>query len=132
MKNVTLQEVFDRVVKHLLAQGKKSLSADASNCAYRGFDGNMNTLMCAVGCLIPDNLYKPAIDNDFSETDIESILYKFGMDGLFDFKVIDSSDINFLNFLKKLQYIHDVSPPNKWQHRLKDFAKNNNLEFRVL
>ena len=48
----TAQEVFDHVVAHLRKQKVRSVSADGS-CKYRGPNG----LMCAFGCLIPDDLY---------------------------------------------------------------------------
>ncbi len=50
---MTEQEIFDTVAIHLIKQGKQS--ADAfGNCLYRGPEG----LKCAVGCLIPDEVYQ--------------------------------------------------------------------------
>jgi hypothetical protein len=53
---MTNQEVFDTVVTHLLAQGVKSESE--TGCMYRG----PHNLKCAVGCLIPDELYDSIIE----------------------------------------------------------------------
>jgi len=57
------QAVFDRVSTHLRKQGKPSvtiLSGDTTfTCAYRGDDG----LQCSAGCLIPDDMYDPQMDN---------------------------------------------------------------------
>jgi hypothetical protein len=53
---MTLQETFDKVCVHLLTQLQKSVFLDSNGsmaCAYRGPNG----LKCAVGCLIPDELY---------------------------------------------------------------------------
>ena len=50
------QAVFDKVVKHLLTQKRRSESK--RGCAYRGEDG----AMCAVGCLISDKAYDPEIE----------------------------------------------------------------------
>jgi hypothetical protein len=50
--NMNAQEIFDKVATHLIKQGKVSVGEDGF-CAYRGNDG----LMCAVGCLIPDDIY---------------------------------------------------------------------------
>ena len=47
------QEVFDYVIGHLVRQGSRSVSAGGTDCRYRGSDGSK----CAVGCLIPDELY---------------------------------------------------------------------------
>ena len=58
------QEIFDKVATHLIAQGKQSLGYGdidghlAQACAYRGRGGTM----CAVGCLIPDDEYKPEFE----------------------------------------------------------------------
>ncbi len=50
------QAVFDKVVKHLLTQKRRS--EGKQGCAYRGKDGDM----CAVGCLISDKAYDPEIE----------------------------------------------------------------------
>jgi hypothetical protein len=62
---MTDQEIFDTVAKHLIAQGKQSLlpqvagDSEYNGCAYRGENGTK----CAIGCLIPDELYNPIIEN---------------------------------------------------------------------
>ena len=53
---MTPQEIFDTVAKHLFTQGCRSAELDEdphSACLYRGPEGRM----CAVGVLIPDELY---------------------------------------------------------------------------
>ena len=57
------QEIFDKVATHLIAQGKQSMGVGygplgAAGCAYRGDGGTM----CAAGCLIPDDEYKPQFE----------------------------------------------------------------------
>lgn len=56
------QEAFDKVVAHLKTQKKRStesLSLKAGDkCLYRGPNG----LKCAIGCLIPDELYDNNMD----------------------------------------------------------------------
>ena len=57
------QEIFDKVASHLIAQGKQSLRTtnqqwNDQGCAYRGDNGTM----CAAGCLIPDEEYKPEFE----------------------------------------------------------------------
>jgi len=59
----TIQEVFDRVVAHLIKQGKQSLTEEnrysySGGCSYRGVNGTS----CAVGCLIPDDEYKVVLE----------------------------------------------------------------------
>lgn len=63
---MTPQEIFDTVATHLFTQGvmavNTSLIPDSdgtAKCAYRGDNG----VKCAAGCLIPDELYKPEMEN---------------------------------------------------------------------
>lgn len=66
----TDQEIFDTVVTFLVKQGKRAVEL---GCMYRTEDG----LKCAVGCLIPDELYKDEMEkpgvvsllNSFPELD---------------------------------------------------------------
>lgn len=67
MADLTKQEAFDQMVAHLREQKAFSIRkldiADGETipgCAYRGEGG----VKCAVGCLIPDNLYSPKMEND--------------------------------------------------------------------
>lgn len=46
------QEVFETVSRHLFSQGHQSLNTFGA-CLYRGLKGEM----CAVGVLIPDEVY---------------------------------------------------------------------------
>ena len=54
---MTTQEAFDTVVRHLHTQGKRSIvknrRSSGDECRYRTDDG----LKCAIGCLIPDEVY---------------------------------------------------------------------------
>lgn len=50
------QQVFDQVAVHIIAQGRRA--QDYGSCRYRTEDG----LKCAVGCLIPDELYDPHLE----------------------------------------------------------------------
>lgn len=58
------QEAFNKVYKHFITDGNpRSLSVDNFNsaieiCAYRGGNG----AKCALGCLIPDELYHPSFE----------------------------------------------------------------------
>jgi hypothetical protein len=48
------------MVDHLATQKARAWSEDNGTCGYRTETG----LMCAVGCLIPDELYDPEIEGD--------------------------------------------------------------------
>lgn len=60
----TPQAIFDYVVAHLRKQGKPAVGGQYNSCVYRHYDASGAVLMCAVGCLIPDDLYLPRYEND--------------------------------------------------------------------
>ena len=55
------QQVYDTVAAHLLTQGRpaKIVIKSVARCAYRDHQG----FRCAVGCLIPDDRYDPAMES---------------------------------------------------------------------
>jgi hypothetical protein len=67
------QEVFDIVVNHLFTQGRPAYDGD-QGCMYRAPDG----LRCAVGVLIPDDLYVPEFETNSSDKVIHD-LFKSGL-----------------------------------------------------
>lgn len=100
------QEIFDKVVTHLLTQNEKSLGYDGL-CKYRGNNG----LMCAVGCLITDKDYRLEIEG------------------------LSASHCTVLNslgysdpILEDLQIIHDNTLVSDWPQRLYQLALQTGLE----
>lgn len=95
--NGSKQEVFDRVVTHLAQQGEPALcmllqgdETEEYSCAYRTPDGKM----CAAGCLIPDEKYKPEFENaTFSGVLLSSTL---------------TCDPDLVDFIENLQMAHDA------------------------
>lgn len=65
------QEIFETVATHLFKQGEPA-KAEAG-CLYRGPNGTM----CAVGVLIPDDMYDPMLDDTkgFDSTTIVDIIH---------------------------------------------------------
>jgi len=55
------QEIFNIVKEHLLTQGEQSKRYDGEVCRYRTFKDD-KVLKCAIGVLIPDEMYEPAMD----------------------------------------------------------------------
>lgn len=94
------REVFDKVKTHLLSQMLRSVDTAGRMCAYRGAGG----LKCAVGCLIPDDLYTPKIEGGgpFSPK-LDLILDKLGL-----------GDVEMKSFLSELQRIHDNFAAEDW------------------
>lgn len=82
------QEVFDKVVTHLRTQNRPSFE-DHEGCMYRGPGGTM----CAVGCLIPDNVYDAAMEREGVQAKVVSqVLKTLGFTG---------PQINLLGVLQK-------------------------------
>jgi hypothetical protein len=65
----TRQEIFDYVVQRLLQQGKRSMTGE-EGCKYRGDGGTR----CALGWLIPDDLYRPEMDDFHCSWNVQDLL----------------------------------------------------------
>lgn len=101
---MTRQEVFEKVVKHLLTQRKRAI--DTSGCRYR-----INGLMCAAGSLIKDEYYYVGLEQKtVDKPSVREALLQSGIDG---------KDIELIG---ELQYIHDHVELFKWKSELKKLA----------
>lgn len=86
------QEAFDKAVSGVLKQASKSFDFD-HGCRYRGPNG----LKCAVGHLIPDEIYKPEMEIGIAS------LYQENLEITMLFKDVS------LPMLRALQRAHDNS-----------------------
>lgn len=111
---LTRQQIYDTVKGHLLKQKDISFmkveGLVTQTCAYRGEDGKK----CAVGCLIPDELYDPKMETK-------------GVFALFEFwpsvmERIGLSKKEHIDLLETLQMIHDVRDPAVWEEILAETA----------
>ena len=106
--SLTLQETANKIARHLFTQGQQASEGGAGNCKYRTRSG----LSCAVGCLIPDEDYGPAIEGASVSglvqryPDLAKIL---GLSSLGNDREVD---IRF-SLLSTLQNTHDNS--SNWQ-----------------
>ena len=106
------QEVYDKVKAHLLTQNAKSISKDGF-CKYRMI---RSTKRCAIGCLIPDNLYEKEMEGNA----VHNLLHDFP-------KVKEFFDGVSSNLLDALQSVHDSELVKNWPRELEAVAKNYNL-----
>lgn len=60
---MTLLQISEKIRDHLIAQKAKSMHGEAK-CLYRSDSGNM----CAVGCIIPDELYDTTLETQSMRT----------------------------------------------------------------
>lgn len=111
-----LQSLFDRVASHLLLQGERSVQESSGGCMYRNGAG----LSCAVGVLITDEAYAPAME--WRSLDDEPVL-----DALRQSGVADSAEV--LSLLNELQEVHDITPIPRWESQLAYLAEVHNLRF---
>lgn len=105
---MTNQEIFDTVYEGLKAQGCGS--ANSAGCAYKGENGTK----CAVGWLIPDEVYTEDIEStgircqrdraSRSPTEIETLMCDLGY---------TSSQ---LDLLSALQTAHDCATEDEWAY----------------
>jgi len=125
---MTLQKVFSTVRRHLLKQNAKSegpidgCDPPATRCMYRSPTG----LSCAVGCLIPDGLYRREMEGHGASSSIT-------WDALVKAGVVPPMDLDgamyssSLALLLRLQSIHDQRPPAEWVYYLNKVAQEHAL-----
>ncbi len=113
------QEVFDTVARHLLTQRKKSycMRNGRQACLYRGPHG----LRCAVGVLIPDELYDEKMEHqDVTFGPVRAALTKIGISPACH------------DMLADMQYLHDESAPRAWKQGLAKIADVHKVSPQVL
>lgn len=117
------QQVFDKVALHLLTQNKKSITLGLAGpgCAYRGA-GNTS---CAVGCLIKDEHYDPALEGcGIHGAALRNAVAKsIGVDAL---------SLEMEDMLQGLQCVHDNRQPSGWREALREVGLDCGLNVEVL
>lgn len=96
----TMQQEFDFVITHLYKQGRPAKTKD-DGCLYR-YEG----LSCAVGCRIPDSIYRPDMDTNVSGTGVRTILKLFG-------DVLPPEIRTYADMFERLQTAHDSCALNE-------------------
>lgn len=122
---MTLQEMYDKAATHLLLQGKRCAVSNANgffSCRYRGPEGSM----CAVGALIPDEMY----DERYEGIAADNLLFKVpGLaQHLMGSTIGDDTLYHVARLLSNLQHIHDRTPPEDWKRQLDGLADRMNLK----
>ena len=107
---MTKRAVFNKVAKHLLTQNCKALGEN-NNCQYQGQNGTK----CAIGCLIPDELYDWSMEVGFYEV-IDKLEDKGAI------KLVKCFKDNF-DMLLNLQKVHDFTDVSEWRTELDKLAK---------
>jgi hypothetical protein len=118
-KPITPQEFFDKIVRHLLKQGKKALHERTRKistvCAYLAADG----CRCAAGCHIPRRDYRKAMEGkNVIALLIENPKLKPRFPDLF--------------LATELQQVHDLNEPETWRDKLLAVGKHHGLSTACL
>lgn len=114
------QAVFNIVVQHLRKQGARSAYSDTGKCLYRGPAG----MKCAVGVLIKDEVWEKMGEHNLNGATI----YAFAVREMLEesgWKLSSEPDANGwddVDFLRKLQQIHDGDPVETWEQSLRDLG----------
>lgn len=108
---MTLQEIFDKSVEYQRIHGQ----AYEHGCWYRSPSGKK----CAVGCLIPDELYNPQVESTvvcgLFDTGTQPLSYVVLSKMLLD----SGLDKGTWTLLSELQNIHD----SKWNRREEEWQE---------
>lgn len=115
-RELSTQEIFDKVVTHLRTQGERAVIEPGSNqCMYRAPNG----FKCAAGCLIKDEFYTSALENKFADCPaVEEALQKSG---------VNMAERDVWDLVVNLQTVHDNSDPCFWEKQLSSLAKRFDL-----
>lgn len=100
-------EIFEKVKTHLLSQKLRSTNA-AGVCMYRGDGGRM----CAAGCLIKDEFYKPELENISASS---AIIHFAITQSIGDYSTTADA------LVSALQGMHDGKKPEDWEAYLNTF-----------
>lgn len=117
------QAIFNTVKAHLLAQGRKAEREGYDGypgCVYRADNGDK----CAVGCLIPDDLYSPKMEGTKARQLIaenEALARHLGI------SKEEDGGYPEREFIQSLQHIHDNRDPSNWSAALDTFAVEHEL-----
>lgn len=114
---MTAQEIFDQVVRHLLTQRHRATAnGDLEGlCCYRTFGG----MRCAVGCLIPDDVYSPTMEQKSI-----GMLWR----GWPELAWMQEHD----ELLSELQCLHDNEEPEDWEVELLQVALDHGLNMPLV
>ena len=114
--SMSAKQIFYKVKKHLLRQGKQSLT-ESGSCLYRSDDGVMS---CAVGCLMTDAMYSPDFEG-FNVTELED-------DVMTPIIGVDKASREYkLCLLEALQEVHDNYSPYGWADALDAVQERYNI-----
>lgn len=122
MPEMTKQEIFDKVARHLLTQNKRA--SRNNECAYLSDDG----LKCAAGCLLQEGSEARASRVRWPGSRRLQVVTLPEDKSLYS----QASRIGNGDFVRGLQFVHDFFEPSEWHEELMKIACNHKLDASVL
>jgi hypothetical protein len=124
------QKFLNDAVEGLMKQGSKAMAEDG-RCRYRDARGNK----CAIGQIIPDELYLEYLDDGPDSESVAVELFftdELGADihavGSHIEKTYGDVDTDDVRFMTDVQAIHDSVPVEHWPERFASLARVRGLE----
>lgn len=114
LEQFTLQQVYDFVVEHLRGVAKNSNRLYSVRMYY---DEDLDH-KCAVGCLIPKELYQ----REFEGAAVKSLLSN-------DLEEFKPKDQKYLDLLETLQRTHDWVMISEWEKNFKKISDSYGLTY---
>ena len=115
-----MQKLFNVAARGMLRQMKRSETEYSGTCKYRT-ERDGQTLKCAVGMMISDNVFQPEM-NDYGSFRNSEIIQN---------AVAKSQKVNInselINLGQTIQSIHDTYQPENWKAKLSEVARINHL-----
>jgi len=109
---LTNQTAFEQAIIGLFEQNEKAYDPDEDRCWFRAPNG----CKCAVGFIIPDDIYHPEMENYHP-----SSLKKRYPELEAYWRDVDD------DLLSELQDIHDFYTPDRWREKFEHTARSWNL-----
>lgn len=129
-----IREFFSRPDAQLAKRGDGGMPA----CFYRGDSNPASPLRCAVGCLIPDELYVPELDEGLGVVEIRDAAVTDGDEAaralaeFFEAGTSGAEADDLWAFLAEAQNAHDSSgDTEEFVKMLNSIAKSHNLEVKA-
>jgi len=108
---LTINETAKTIKEHMLTQRARSIKR-GKGCRYRGDYG----MRCAVGCLIKDEFYDPALEG-------MAITHVPVLNAL-SFSGVDTYKPKIVEMLSDFQKCHDTKPVCRWATEIERIFEN--------
>lgn len=120
MKQTASSSIVEAVKKHMLSQMTRCVDTEG-HLRWRTTNSDGKVLRCAVGCLIPDHLYTPALETVGT---VEALFAYFppGQGLAEHLGVTPQNRDMIIDALVQLQAVHDRLGPSRWESALMEIS----------